>query len=63
MHQVHIVERAFQMADDPDYASVQEICQGLSKERYGQAALAHLDGTEIRRQLRSRIASRLGQAA
>lgn len=51
------------MADDPDYGSVQEICQGLSKERYGQAALAHLDGTEIRRQLRSRIASRLGQAA
>lgn len=55
---VNVVERAFQLADDPRFLTVYEIRLGLMREGYGLVVLAHLDGISICRQLRSRIAAR-----
>lgn len=56
MPTVHIIERAFQMADDPLFVSFGDIRAGLAAEGYGAAVMSHLDGESIRRQLRGRIA-------
>jgi hypothetical protein len=59
MSPIHVVERAFQMADDPKIGSLRHILAALSQEAYGPAVFAHLDGPVIRQQLRARIQARL----
>lgn len=55
---INVIERAFQLTDDPRFRTVYEIRLKLMREGYGLVVLAHLDGQSICRQLRTRIATR-----
>ncbi len=63
MTQIHIIERAFQLADQSGHETFNDIRIALTAEGYGRAVLTHLDGVSIRQQLRARIAARPAEAA
>ncbi|MGH7021517.1 MAG: hypothetical protein ACREEY_16680 [Brevundimonas sp.] len=63
MNQTHVIERAFQIADE-DHACLKigDLHEALSREGYTTNDFMHLQGWSIREQLRARMKARDARA-
>jgi len=59
MNQIHVVERAFQIADENRACiKISDLHEALAREGYTITDLMHLQGWSIREQLRTRMKTR-----
>ncbi len=59
MNQIHVIERAFQIADENRACiKISDLHEALVREGYTITDLMHLQGWTIREQLRSRMKAR-----
>jgi hypothetical protein len=59
MNQIHVIERAFQIADENRACiTISDLHEALVREGYTITDLMHLQGWSIREQLRTRMKAR-----
>ena len=59
MNQIHVIERAFQIADENRAClKISDLQEALAREGYTLNDFTHLDGWTIREQLRARMRAR-----
>ncbi|WP_374390380.1 hypothetical protein [Brevundimonas sp.] len=62
MNQIHVVERAYQLARTPECQNTGDVVKALSAEGYSGAEISHFQGSSIRADL-NRICKMPAQAA
>jgi tRNA G26 N,N-dimethylase Trm1 len=61
MNQIHVVERAYQLARTPECQNTGDVVKALSAEGYSGAEISHFQGSSIRADL-NRICKMPAQA-
>ncbi|WP_312146401.1 hypothetical protein [Brevundimonas sp.] len=60
MNQTHVIERAFQIADENRAClKISDLHEALGREGYTTTDMMHLQGWSIREQLRARMKARI----